>query len=128
MGWGPVSLRFSFCNNMLLQMENLKATGSHPINSRCPQFLKALSPTSDESGSEARPGSGGDYHENEQITWLIEGEMDFYSNDKKKLLKTDLGVSIGPNHVHGGVSGGALGFDAFFPKRDEKKYKKDVSQ
>jgi len=67
-------------------------------------------------------------HENEQITWLIEGEMDFYSNDKKKLLKTDLGVSIGPNHVHGGVSGGALGFDAFFPKRDEKKYKKDVSQ
>ena len=62
-------------------------------------------------------------HANEQITWLTEGEMDFYSNNKKKLLKTDVGVSIGPNHLHGGVSGGALGFDAFFPKRNEDKYK-----
>jgi quercetin dioxygenase-like cupin family protein len=65
-------------------------------------------------------------HANEQITWLTEGKMDFYSNNKKKLLKTDIGVSIGPNHLHGGVSGGALGFDAFFPKRNEDKYKTDT--
>jgi len=67
-------------------------------------------------------------HANEQITWLTEGEMDFYSNNKKKLLKTDIGVSIGPNHLHGGVSGGALGFDAFFPKRNEDKYKTDTNK
>jgi quercetin dioxygenase-like cupin family protein len=67
-------------------------------------------------------------HANEQITWLTEGEMDFYSNNTKKLLKTDLGVSIGPYHVHGGISAGALGFDAFFPKRVEEKYKKDQNK
>ena len=67
-------------------------------------------------------------HANEQITWLINGEMDFYSNSQKKKLTSDAGVSIGPNHEHGGVSGGALGFDAFFPKRTEKKYKKELSQ
>ena len=67
-------------------------------------------------------------HANEQITWLTEGKMDFYSNNKKKLLKTDIGVSIGPNHLHGGVSGGALGFDAFFPKRNEDKYKTDTNK
>ena len=67
-------------------------------------------------------------HANEQITWLTEGEMDFYSNNKKKLLKTDVGVSIGPNHLHGGVSGGALGFDAFFPKRNEDKYKTNTNR
>ena len=67
-------------------------------------------------------------HANEQITWLTKGEMNFYSNGEKKILTSDVGVSIGPNHVHGGVSGGALGFDAFFPKRIEKKYKKELSQ
>jgi len=66
-------------------------------------------------------------HANEQITWLTKGEMDFYSNGEKKKLTSDVGVSIGPNHVHGGVSGGALGFDAFFPKRIEKKYKKELN-
>ena len=49
--------------------------------------------------------------------------MDFYSDNKEQLLNTDIGVSIGPNHSHGGVSKGAMGFDAFFPKRVEKKYK-----
>ena len=63
-------------------------------------------------------------HQNEQITWLTEGEMDFYSDGIKKNLKTDMGVSIGPNHIHGGLSNGAIGFDAFFPKRVEKKYKR----
>jgi len=67
-------------------------------------------------------------HANEQITWLTEGEMDFYSDGEKKRLTPDVGVSIGPNHVHGGVSGGALGFDAFFPKRIEEKYKKDLNK
>ena len=67
-------------------------------------------------------------HDNEQITWLIEGEMAFYSNSEKKKLTSDIAVSIGPNHVHGGVSGGALGFDAFFPKRIEEKYKKDLNK
>ena len=61
-------------------------------------------------------------HANEQITWLTQGEMSFYANGKKKILKSDLGVSIGSNHLHGGISNGALGFDAFFPKRIEAKY------
>ena len=62
-------------------------------------------------------------HANEQITWLISGKMDFYANGKNKTLTSDIGVDIGPNHIHGGVSGGALGYDAFFPKREEIKYK-----
>jgi len=67
-------------------------------------------------------------HANEQITWLIEGEMAFYSNGIEKKLTSDLAVSIGPHHIHGGVSEGALGFDAFFPKRIEEKYKKDLNK
>ena len=67
-------------------------------------------------------------HANEQITWLIQGEMAFYSNGIKKKLTSDLAVSIGPYHIHGGVSEGALGFDAFFPKRIEEKYKKDLNK
>ena len=63
-------------------------------------------------------------HDNEQITWLIFGKMDFYANGEHKTLNSDNGVDIGPNHIHGGVSGGAMGFDAFFPKRQEIKYKK----
>ena len=62
-------------------------------------------------------------HDNEQITWLISGKMDFYADGNYKTLKKDVGVDIGPNHEHGGVSGGAIGFDAFFPKRQEVKYK-----
>jgi len=62
-------------------------------------------------------------HDNEQITWLISGKMDFYADGNYKTLNPDIGVDIGPNHVHGGVSGGAIGFDAFFPKRKEVKYK-----
>ena len=57
-------------------------------------------------------------HANEQITWLISGKMDFHANGKNKTLTSDIGVDIGPNHIHGGVSGGALGYDAFYPKRD----------
>ena len=65
-------------------------------------------------------------HANEQITWLIEGEMKFYANGESKILtsKND-GIDIGPHHIHGGVSAGAIGFDAFFPKRQEEKYKKN---
>ena len=59
-------------------------------------------------------------HFNEQITWLIEGSMDFYSQEIKKKLTYKTGVDIGPNHSHGGVSNGAIGFDAFFPKRAEQ--------
>ena len=62
-------------------------------------------------------------HINEQITWLTNGEMNFYANGIKKKLQTNVGVSIGPNQVHGGLSNGALGFDAFYPKRSEVKYK-----
>ena len=62
-------------------------------------------------------------HPNQQITWLVDGEMNFYSDNKEQLLNTDIGVSIGPNHSHGGISKGAMGFDAFFPKRVEEKYK-----
>lgn len=62
-------------------------------------------------------------HSNEQITWLISGSMDFYSGKLKNKLITQTGIDIGHFHKHGGVSNGAVGFDAFFPKRIEKKYK-----
>lgn len=62
-------------------------------------------------------------HSNQQVTWLFDGEMNFYANRNERILNTDIGVSIGPNHSHGGVSMGAMGFDAFFPKRVEEKYK-----
>ena len=62
-------------------------------------------------------------HANEQITWLISGEMNFYANKEHKTLNSDLGVDIGPFHVHGGVSKGAIGFDVFFPKRRDVSYK-----
>ena len=65
-------------------------------------------------------------HFNEQITWLIEGSMDFYSQEIKKKLTYKTGVDIGPNHSHGGVSNGAIGFDAFFPKRAETNYNQNI--
>jgi len=63
-------------------------------------------------------------HANEQITWLTEGLMNFYADGKHKTITPDIGVDVGPNHLHGGISSGAIGFDAFFPKRQEVKYKK----
>ena len=48
---------------------------------------------------------------------------DWWSKDK---LTKQKGVDIGPFHKHGGISNGAIGFDAFFPKRNEKKYKREV--
>ena len=63
-------------------------------------------------------------HSNQQITWVINGSVDFYANDNRQTLTPDNGLDIGPNHKHGGVSAGAIGFDAFFPKRNEIKYKK----
>jgi quercetin dioxygenase-like cupin family protein len=65
-------------------------------------------------------------HSNEQITWVIEGEMDFYANKIEKKLNQFNAVDIGKNHEHGGVSNGALGFDAFYPKREEKKYNQNI--
>jgi len=65
-------------------------------------------------------------HTNEQITWVVEGEMDFYANKLKKKLNISNAVDIGRNHEHGGISNGALGFDAFYPKREEEKYKKNI--
>ena len=47
------------------------------------------------------------------------------SGSHKKLNKSNA-VDIGANHEHGGISNGAIGFDAFYPKRDEKKYNKNV--
>ncbi len=63
-----------------------------------------------------------DGHTNEQITWIVNGEIDFYVDNIKKKLKNNLGVDIGKNIPHGGISNGAIGFDAFFPKRQENKY------
>ncbi len=62
-------------------------------------------------------------HLNEQITWLIKGKMNFYSKNIKGYLNKFNGVDVGPYHQHGGISRGAVGFDAFFPKRKEKNYK-----
>jgi hypothetical protein len=49
--------------------------------------------------------------------------MDFYVNNKIFSLYKNCGVDIRPNQVHGGTSMGALGFDVFFPKRNELGYK-----
>ena len=62
-------------------------------------------------------------HQNEQVTWVIKGEMDFYVKNLKKKLNPGLGVDIASFDTHGGVSNQALGFDAFYPMREEKKYK-----
>mgnify|MGYP002640790199 CR=1 FL=1 len=62
-------------------------------------------------------------HMNEQLTWVIEGEMDFYVNKLKNKLSSGSGVDIASFDVHGGISNGAVGFDAFYPKRGEKIYK-----
>ena len=61
-------------------------------------------------------------HKNEQVTWLISGSMNFYCNNFKSRLTKKNVVHIGAFHKHGGVSNGAQGFDAFFPKRKEKRY------
>jgi len=65
-------------------------------------------------------------HANEQITWLINGSMNFYCNNINEELTDLKGVDIGPNHEHGGVSNGAVGFDAFFPKREDGKYRQPI--
>ncbi len=61
-------------------------------------------------------------HYNEQITWLIEGDMKFNINGETKNLSTCDGVNIGEFQKHGGFSTGAVGFDVFYPKRLEKRY------
>lgn len=61
-------------------------------------------------------------HANEQITWLNKGKMNFYVNKLKKTLTKNNGVSVGFKESHGGLSKGATGFDAFYPKRKERKY------
>ena len=66
-------------------------------------------------------------HSNEQITWLISGSMKFYSGRLNEKLTNKKGIDMGPFHKHGGLSNGAIGFDAFFPKRIEKKYKHKVN-
>ena len=65
-------------------------------------------------------------HANEQITWVIEGSINFYSSNSKGVLTDINGVDIGPNKIHGGLSNGAVGFDAFFPKRENSKYKQSI--
>ncbi len=65
-------------------------------------------------------------HSNEQITWLIDGSMNFYCSNLDKKLNCSNGVDIGPLDPHGGVSNGAIGFDAFFPKREETQYKQEI--
>ena len=53
-------------------------------------------------------------HKNEQLTWLVNGKMKFYVKNKSKLLKSNgASVDIGPYDYHGGMSLGAIGFDAF---------------
>jgi len=65
-------------------------------------------------------------HLNEQITWLIKGSMNFYVGDNQKKLLNNEGADMGPHEKHGGISDGAIGFDAFYPKREEKKYKNNI--
>tara|TARA_Y100000768_G_C23939179_1_gene664200 strand:+ start:303 stop:1028 length:726 start_codon:yes stop_codon:yes gene_type:complete len=63
-------------------------------------------------------------HKNEQITWLIKGSMNFYRGQNLKRLNFGNGVDIGKYQPHGGIANEALGFDVFYPKRLEKRYKK----
>jgi hypothetical protein len=63
-------------------------------------------------------------HANEQITWLVNGSMNFYCGKKHKKLNLVNGVDIGKYQVHGGIADKAMGFDVFYPKRLEKRYKK----
>ena len=60
-------------------------------------------------------------HLNEQITWLIKGKMNFYSKNIKGNLNKYNGVDVGPKHKHGGISRGAIVFDAFFSQKKRKK-------
>ena len=62
-------------------------------------------------------------HHNEQITWLFKGKMKFFISKNSRILTSDHGVDIGKYITHGGISSGAIGFDIFFPKRKEQKYK-----
>ena len=62
-------------------------------------------------------------HHNEQITWIINGKMNFYVNKKNIFLYKNCGVNIRPNEPHGGTSMKAIGFDIFSPKRNELNYK-----
>ena len=62
-------------------------------------------------------------HHNEQITWLFKGKMKFFIGKNSRILTSDHGVDIGKYITHGGISSGAIGFDIFFPKRKEQKYK-----
>ncbi len=64
-------------------------------------------------------------HKNEQITWLINGSIEFYNNNDKKKMISSIGVDVGKDTPHGGFSSGAVGFDIFYPRRTEKKYKKE---
>ena len=64
-------------------------------------------------------------HPNEQITWLTNGKMSFYANDQKDTLVENYGISIGANHVHGGMSEGAIGFDAFFQNVKRRNIEKN---
>ncbi len=66
-------------------------------------------------------------HTNEQITWVISGSIDFYCNQFRQKLTSQVGVDIGSFNKHGGLSNGAIGFDAFFPKRVEKNYYRKVN-
>ena len=49
--------------------------------------------------------------------------MDFYVENIKNKLSSGYGVDIASFNSHGGISNGAIGFDAFYPKRQEEKYK-----
>ena len=62
-------------------------------------------------------------HKNEQITWVIKGKIKFYVKNKLLTLEANkTAVDIGSYDFHGGTSFGAIGFDAFSPKRPEKRY------
>ena len=38
---------------------------------------------------------------------------------------SSIGVDVGKDTPHGGFSSGAVGFDILYPRRTEKKYKKE---
>ena len=65
-------------------------------------------------------------HANEQITWVINGSMNFYCGKKHKKLNVTNGVDVGKFQKHGGIANKAMGFDVFFPKRSEKRYKEKI--
>jgi quercetin dioxygenase-like cupin family protein len=60
-------------------------------------------------------------HPHEQITYVIEGAMEFHLGDEMRILRAGDGVCSPPGVRHGAVvlAEGASALDAWYPRREE---------